>query len=54
LLPQHVIVPSPNIAKVSGGKFDISPTQLFNQHNNNIATIKTHYEPKKLARLLGT
>lgn len=28
-------------------KFDISPTQLFYQNNKNIATIKTHYEPKK-------
>jgi len=35
-------------------KFDISPTQLFSQHNNKIATIKTQYEPKKLAKLLGT
>jgi hypothetical protein len=54
LSSQRVIVPSPNVAKVSSGKFNISPTQLFSEHNNNIATIKTHYEPKKLARLLGT
>ncbi len=53
-MPQRVIVPSPNVAKVSSGKFDIFPTQVISQHDNNIATIKTHCEPKNLAKLLGT